>query len=132
MPCDWEEVDRVIDGDTIAITVDGIEEHVRYIGMDTPEVDEPLGDRATERNEELLADSDSEVCLERDVSERDQYGRLLRYAWLRDGRMLNEVLVEQGLAEVVTFPPDVKYHESRLLPAQRGAKAAGLGMWGDW
>ena len=127
--CDWVDVDRVIDGDTIAITVDGVEEHVRYVGMDTPEFDEPLGDTATERNEELLSDSDSEACLERDVSERDQYGRLLRYVWLRDGRMADEVLVEEGLATVVTFPPDVKYHEARLLPAEERARAAGIGVW---
>ncbi|HQW51790.1 MAG TPA: thermonuclease family protein, partial [Tepidiformaceae bacterium] len=71
------------------------------------------------------------LCLEKDVSDRDQYRRLLRYAWLDDGRMVNEELLEAGMARVVTFPPDVKYHDARLLPAQRAASRAGLGIWSD-
>ena len=53
----------------------------------------------------------------RDISERDRYGRLLRYTWLPDGRMVNEELLLSGLAQLETFPPDVKYVASRLLPA---------------
>lgn len=128
-PCEWVDVVRVIDGDTIVAEVGGQQERVRYIGMDTPEVSpaEAFGPEATERNRELL--EDGEVCLERDISERDRYDRLLRYAWLRDGRMVNEVLLAEGLAVVATFPPDVKYAERRFLPAQRKAREEGLGLW---
>ena len=74
---------------------------------------------------ELIGNRD--VCLEHDITERDRYGRLLRYVWLPDGRLANEVLLREGLATVTTYPPDVKYVKSRYLPAQREAQAAGLG-----
>ncbi len=131
--CQWASVVRVVDGDTIRVRIAGAEERVRYIGIDTPETagspagEQPFGPDAAAFNEHLVGGR--RLCLERDVSERDRYGRLLRYAWLDDGTLVNERLLEAGLARVVTFPPDVKYHETRLLPAQRAAMAAGRGMW---
>jgi micrococcal nuclease len=68
------------------------------------------------------------VYLERDVSETDQFDRLLRYVWLPDGRMLNYKLVFHGYAHASTFPPDVKYAD-RFLEAQRDANANGRGLW---
>jgi micrococcal nuclease len=134
-PCDWTEVVRVVDGDTIIVRIDGAQDRVRYIGIDTPELpnfgnpEEPFARAATEANEALV--EDGQVCLERDISERDSFDRLLRYTWLADGRLVEEELVRQGLAEVVTFPPDVKYHDSRLIPAQRQAREAGVGIWAE-
>ncbi len=131
--CEWAEVVRVVDGDTIRVRLGGLEERVRYIGIDTPETagspsgEEPLGPAATALNQRLVGGG--QVCLERDISERDRYGRLLRYAWTGDGTLVNERLLEEGLAIVVTFPPDVKYHEERLLPAQLSAIAARRGLW---
>jgi len=134
--CTWAKVVKVTDGDTIRVQFDGREERVRYIGIDTPEVrgspggPEPFGDEATEANARMV--KDQEVCLERDVSDRDRYGRLLRYIWLRDGTLVNEELLRMGLAQVSTYPPDVKYVETRFLPAQREAQAARRGIWGDY
>lgn len=131
--CEWVTVVRVVDGDTIRVRIDGAEEPVRYIGIDTPETagspqgEEPFGPEATDYHRQLLGGGP--VCLERDVSNRDRFGRLLRYAWLEDGTMVNELLVEAGLARVVTFPPDVRYIEGRLLPAQRTAAEARRGIW---
>ena len=116
---------RVIDGDTIEI--DG-GERVRYIGMDTPEdtaLKECFGEQATRRNRELV--EGRSVELERDISETDRFGRLLRYVWV-GGEMINEVLVAEGFALAATFPPDVKY-ESTFLLAQTRARAEGLGLW---
>lgn len=133
--CERAEVDRVVDGDTIVVRIDGRRDRVRYIGVDTPESVtpgqpvEPFGEEAAERNRDLL--SDGRVCLERDISDRDRFGRLLRYAWLDDGRMVNEVLLSEGMANVVTFQPDVKYHDALLLPAQEAARAARLGIWSE-
>lgn len=133
--CDWATVVRVVDGDTIRARIDGVEEPVRYIGIDTPETVhptlgvQPFGPEASAYNGELV--SGRFLCLERDVSDRDRYGRLLRYAWLEDGTMVNELLLQAGLAVVVTFPPDVKYVEDRLLPAQRAAAEAGRGLWAE-
>lgn len=131
--CDWATVVRVVDGDTIRVLIGGLEEPVRYIGIDTPEIRhptlgvEPFGPEAAAYHEGLV--HGRFLCLERDVSDRDRYGRLLRYAWLEDGTMVNERLVEAGMARVATFPPDVRYIETRLLPAQRLATEAGRGIW---
>ena len=134
--CDWAKVVRVTDGDTIRVDfIDGATNlPVRYIGMDTPETVhptlgvQPFGPEASQRNKELVGNK--QVCLERDVSETDRYDRLLRYVWLPDGSMVNEVLVLEGLATVDTFPPDVKYVE-RFVAAQQSAREAHLGLWAD-
>jgi micrococcal nuclease len=67
--------------------------------------------------------------LELDVQKIDPYGRLLGYVYLPNGQMFNETLVEEGYAQVATFPPNVKYQE-RFLKAQREARAANRGLWG--
>ncbi len=126
------QVTRVVDGDTIHVTIDGVKYRLRYIGMDTPETNdpergvEPFGLEATEANRELV--EGKSVLLEKDVRETDKYGRLLRYVYVGD-LMVNEELLRRGLARVATFPPDVKYVD-RFLSAQRAAQDAGLGMWG--
>ena len=116
-------VARVIDGDTVEL---GDGSRVRYIGMDTPESAGDCYNReATERNISLVLNR--VVHLETDISETDQYGRLLRYAYV-DGVMVNELLVLEGYAQVSTFPPDVKYEE-RFLAAQQQAVASSAGLW---
>jgi len=115
---------RVIDGDTIELA-DG--EHVRYIGIDTPEMRpvEAWAEAATEANRELVGAR--MVRLEPDVQERDRYGRLLAYVWAGD-MLVNEELLRRGFAQVSTYPPNVRY-ERRFLAAQREAREAGRGLW---
>jgi micrococcal nuclease len=130
--CEWAEVTHVVDGDTIHVDLDGVDERVRYIGIDAPEErtdagPEPFAAEATAANASLVGDE--RVCLERDVSERDRYGRLLRYTWLEDGRMVNEALVAAGLAEAIEYRPDTKYESTILEPAEAEARAAHRGMW---
>ena len=112
-------VTRVIDGDTIEVVVGGVTFTVRYIGMDTPETKAPntpvefMGPQAAAANAGLV--EGKTVYLERDVSETDRYGRLLRYVWLDRGAqgwlLVNLRLVERGFALVSTFPPDVMYQD---------------------
>jgi micrococcal nuclease len=111
---------RVIDGDTIEVNIKGELHKVRYIGMDTPEVGQPGGAEATSANAELVAGKI--VQLEKDVSETDRYGRLLRYVWV-DGTMVNAALIISGHAQVITYPPDVKYQQD-FLELQRQALEA--------
>jgi micrococcal nuclease len=127
---------RVVDGDTIVVDRGQGRERVRYIGIDTPESVRPdhpvewMGVEAAAANEALVAGRD--VVLERDVSDTDRFGRLLRYVWLaEDGSWLlvNEALVAEGYAQVTTFPPDVKYAD-RFLDAQARARERGVGLWG--
>jgi micrococcal nuclease len=120
-------VSYVIDGDTIVVVLSGEEKRVRYIGMDTPEREDPYYTEATEANKKLVYQQ--EVWLEKDVSEVDQYGRLLRYVYTLDAVMVNESLVCSGFAVVFTFPPDVRYAD-RFVECQKTARSAGLGLWG--
>jgi micrococcal nuclease len=124
-------VSKVVDGDTIDVLISGQTEKVRLIGIDTPEVYggvECFGLEASAFTKSLLPVG-TPVVLEKDVSERDSWDRLLSYVYLPDGRMLNEVLVAEGYAQVATYPPDVKYQE-RFLGAQRIARELCLGLWG--
>lgn len=124
-PPDTARVTQVIDGDTISIE-GGY--RVRYIGIDTPEtypVLEAYGMEALEANRELV--EGKEIRLERDVSERDRYGRLLRYVYV-DGIFVNAELVKQGLAEAKAYPPDIEYQDS-LEELEAEARQAGRGIW---
>ena len=125
------QVIDVVDGDTIRVDIDGVRVTVRYIGVDTPETVDPrtqaecFGAEAAARNRELVADKTVE--LERDVSETDRFGRLLRYVYV-DGRMVNETLVREGYAVASTYPPDVRYQD-RFLAAEREAREDQRGLW---
>ena len=127
------KVFRVIDGDTIEVDIKGSLYKVRYIGIDTPETVHPqkpveyFGKEASEKNRELV--EGKVVRLEKDVSETDKYGRLLRYVWV-DDVMVNAELVRLGYAQVATYPPDVKYQDL-FLQLQGEAKEAGLGLWAE-
>jgi micrococcal nuclease len=125
-------VTRAIDGDTIVVDIDGVEYRVRYIGIDTPETvapDQPIecyGKEASERNRELV--EGKTVGLEKDVSETDQFGRLLRYVWIGE-TMVNATLVADGYALASTYPPDVK-NSDLFASLQAEAREARRGLWG--
>jgi len=115
-------VSRVIDGDTFVLDS---EEKVRLIGIDTPETYENYYTEAKERLEELVLNK--EVSLEKDTSETDKYGRLLRYVYVGD-TFINELLVEEGWAQAYPYKPDTKYKETFEL-AETNAKLSNLGIW---
>jgi micrococcal nuclease len=126
---------QVIDGDTFDAMLGGRQVRVRLIGVDAPETGGPpicFGPEAAARAGELISRANGRVLLEKDLSETDRFGRLLRYVWLDhpDGRrMLNEELVKWGYAHVSTYPPDVKYQQL-FIAAEREARASGRGLWG--
>lgn len=123
---------NVVDGDTIDVLIEGRRFRLRYIGVDTPETVDPrrpvecFGREAAERNRQLVAGRT--VYLEKDVSETDAFGRLLRYVWV-DGRMVNAALVEEGFATAATFPPDVR-HAALLAELEARARSQVRGLWG--
>lgn len=121
------QVIAVIDGDTIDVESQGQTYRVRYIGVDTPEREEPFYEEATEANRKMV--DEEEVILVQDVSETDQYGRLLRYVYLADGTFVNAELISQGYGRVVTFPPDVAQAEM-FTDLQREARENQRGLWG--
>ena len=124
---------NVVDGDTIDVLIEGRELRVRYIGIDTPETVDPrrpvgcFGREASERNRQLV--EGRAVGLERDVSETDQYGRLLRYVWV-DGQMVNAALAEEGYATATAYPPDVRYAEL-FAALEAEAREESRGLWGS-
>jgi len=132
---------RVTDGDTIRVRLEcGIEERVRFIGVDTPENTrevEPFGEEAAAFTQSKL--DGKTVFLEMDVTERDRFGRLLAYVWLAEpvndnetevrAKMFNAELLLQGYAQVMTIPPNVKYAEM-FLKFEREARDAEKGLWG--
>lgn len=131
-------VRRVVDGDTIVVVVNGREERLRYIGIDAPESVQPdtpvecYGHEAADANRRLV--EGHTVYLERDVSDRDRFGRLLRYVYVDDpsgGRLfVNLELVARGYAHAVTFPPDVR-HAATFRAAEREARESGRGLWSE-
>ena len=125
---DRAEVTYVFDGDTIEVELDGRTYRLRYIGVDTPEREEPFYQTAFDFNRDLV--EGQTVTLVRDVSETDQYGRLLRYVYLDDGTFVNAAIISAGMGRLVTFPPDVAQTDF-LKGLQAEAREAGMGMWGD-
>jgi micrococcal nuclease len=140
-PIDGEAavVDHVTDGDTITVRIDGRRERVRYIGLDAPEIAHPEegtpaecgGTEARAANARLV--EGAEVVLERDRSDRDRFGRLLRHVWVEtaDGwELVGELLVMDGAVEARSYPPDTG-RDAFLDAAEQQARDAGLGIWGS-
>ncbi len=123
---EYARVTRVIDGDTIELA-DG--RKVRYIGIDAPEKREGrlacYSLEATEYNKHLA--EGAYVRLERDISETDRFGRLLRYVFV-DDMMINYEMVERGYAKARAYPPDTK-HARLLEEAQLRATIGNRGLW---
>lgn len=121
-------IERVIDGDTIALA-DG--RRVRYLGLNAPEKSQCFAREATAENERLL--KDKRVRLEKDVTNRDKSGRLLRYVFAADesGRevFVNDYLLRHGFARVLNIPPDLSY-EGQFNGASGDAKFQERGLWG--
>ena len=129
---EWVTVKRVNDGDTVQLS-DG--RLVRYIGVNAPEIDharntaEPFGFEARSHNIALVGTQ--RIRLEFDIERLDDYGRTLAYVFLPDGSMVNEKLLQSGMAHCLYKMPNIKY-EARLLKAQRAAMQERQGMWREW
>ena len=115
-------VTEVIDGDTIVIK-GGY--HVRYIGIDAPESGEFYYLEAKQANEDLVAGK--KVRLESDISDKDSYGRLLRYVYV-DDNFVNAEMVRRGCAWAIAYPPDVKY-QVYLEAMENEARQTKRGFW---
>lgn len=123
------KVVQVIDGDTIVL-VNG--EHLRYIGIDTPEEFDqrkPVqcwAKEAAERNRQLVEGQD--ITFYKDVSDHDKYGRWLGFVYLPDGTFVNETLVEEGYAFAYNYKPDVS-KKQEFKDAETSAQNNSLGLW---
>ncbi|MEA1945830.1 MAG: thermonuclease family protein [Thermodesulfobacteriota bacterium] len=129
---EWFHVKWVNDGDTIVLA-DG--RHVRYIGINAPEIDhenkkaELFGYQAKKYNKTLV--SSKMVRLEFDKETHDRYGRTLAYVFLSNGVFVNNVMIEQGYAYCLSRRPNIKYDQV-LLQSQGDAMSAKRGIWSNW
>jgi micrococcal nuclease len=123
---------RVVDGDTIVASVDGSDEYVRYIGVDTPETVKPdtpvqcYGPQASDENHRLV--EGRSVKLVFDAEQRDDYGRLLAYVYT-GRRFVNAELVRGGFARTLAISPNTSHTTALQRLATRAARA-GRGLWG--
>ncbi|MBZ0271362.1 thermonuclease family protein [bacterium] len=127
---------HAVDGDTLAIQIDGRTDKVRLIGVDTPETVHPskpvqyFGKEASAFTHKIV--DGKTVRLELDqasaaTNHRDKYGRLLAYVFLEDGTLLNAEIIRQGYGHAYTRFPFAKMEEFRTL--EREAREAGRGLW---
>jgi micrococcal nuclease len=115
---------RVVDGDTIRVLLEGVEEPVRFYGIDTAERGEPCFSEATERTSDLVG---NEVLLLADARNRDRNGRLLRYVFTQDGLSIDATLVDEGLA--LAWRDDGAFR-GPLIALEEAADTAGRGcLW---
>jgi len=129
----YYQIINVVDGDTFDVNMDGRTEHVRLIGLDTPETKKPdspiecFGVAASNKAHEIL--DNQQVRLESDPinTNRDRYGRLLRYAYLPDGRLFNAEMIKQGYGFAYLSFPFTKSDEFRNY--QTAARQNGAGLW---
>lgn len=127
-------VTKVSDGDTFWVTYpSGKVEKIRLIGINSPESRktgtkevEYFGKEASAYARQLLLNK--RVRLEFDVQKYDRYKRILAYAYLESGQMVNSLLVQEGYARVATYPPNVRYQEV-LQKLEREARRERRGLW---
>ena len=141
-PSDFQvaTVAYVIDGDTVDVNVDGDVQRIRLIGIDAPEsasyqedLNTPEGQQAADFTTELMPIG-STVYLQKDQTETDKYGRLLRYVWIElpddaldedevKTKMANAIIIEAGYAEATRFRPDTTYADLFEAAQKRAAEA---------
>ena len=120
-------VSYIVDGDTMGIAdPSGNVATVRLIGIDAPDCAHPDSKRNTREGAlaadhlESLAPQGTKVWLTRDMSDKDHYGRILAYVWLKDPgeketkaaeSMLNALMVKDGFAQPQPISPDTNYEK---------------------
>lgn len=130
-------VTRYTDGDTITVDMGGKTEKVRFIGIDTPETHKPntpvqcYGPAAAAHTKNVIAAAGGKVRLAADPlgTNRDRYDRLLRYVYLPDGTLVNELNIREGYAFYYPYFPFSK--KPQFAAAQTEAQTAKRGLWGN-
>ncbi len=127
-------IDHFIDGDTIAVNMNGSVQSVRFIGVDTPETHRPntpvqcYGPQAAAFTKQLIGKNRVRLEADSQSDSKDKYGRLVRYVYLEDGRNVDELLVQNGYGFAYLYYPFSL--SSRFAADQASAQAAHRGLWG--
>ncbi len=127
-------VSEFIDGDTIAVDMNGKNEKVRLIGVDTPETHDPrkpvecFGQAAAAFTKQLIGHNNVRLAADPTNTNRDRYNRLLRYVYLPDGTLVNAEIIKQGYGFAYVGFPFQKLDEFRSYETM--AREANKGLWG--
>jgi micrococcal nuclease len=128
-------VAHFVDGDTIAVNMNGKVEKVRFVGVDTPETHKPntpvqcYGPAAAAFTKNTIGSRRVRLVSDPLSTDRDRYGRLLRYVYLPDGTLLNEKLIQEGYGFYYPYFP---FSKSKQFDAdEQAAMAAHKGLWGN-
>lgn len=128
-------ISHFIDGDTIAVNMNGHEEKVRFIGVDTPETHKPntpvqcYGPAAAAYTKNIIGKNRVRLVSDLLSTDRDRYKRLLRYVYLPDGTLVNEKLIQNGYGFYYPYFPFSK--SSQFETDEKSAMAANRGLWGN-
>lgn len=128
------DVVRIADGDTITISMDGVSEKIRFIGIDTPEignVNKPsdcLAEEAKKEMESVLEGHQVRLEFDETQGERDKYGRLLAYVYLDEGTFLNRLMIQKGFAHEYTYQKKYKYVDDFMADEDK-AQFEEIGIW---
>ncbi|WP_176555789.1 thermonuclease family protein [Virgibacillus ndiopensis] len=125
---------RAVDGDTLIVNINGEEQYIRLLLVDTPETKHPdkevqkYGPEASDFMKQTFSASDS-IKIEYGTEKRDKYNRLLAYVYTEDNKMINKLLLENGLARVAyVYPPNDKYVDE-FHDIEQQAKEQHIGIW---
>lgn len=130
------QVTRVVDGDTVKVDINGKEETIRLIGVDTPETVSPskpiecYGPEASNKTKTTLEGKRIKLIADDSQGDKDKYDRLLRYIFLEDGTNFNELLISEGYAHEYTYSKAYKY-QSEFKSAEQNAIQSKKGLWAD-
>ncbi|HSX08233.1 MAG TPA: thermonuclease family protein [Candidatus Saccharimonadales bacterium] len=126
-------IDHFVDGDTIAVNMNGTIEKVRFIGVDTPETHKPdtpvqcYGPEAAAYTKKLIGNNRVRLEADSKSTDRDRYNRLLRYVYIPNGTNVNEALIQTGHGFYYPYFPFTKSGE--FATAEQQAQAAHAGLW---
>lgn len=130
----YHPVVRVVDGDTIRVDINGTEEVIRLIGIDTPELVDPrrpvecFAQEASQKANELLANRLVRVVPDPTQSTRDVFGRLLAYVYRDDGLFFNKRMIETGYAFEYTYRTPYQFQQE-FKEVEQNARINNLGLW---
>ena len=129
------EVTRFTDGDTLTVNMNGVQEKIRMIGIDTPETHKPnspvqcYGPAASAYTKELIGTQKVRLESDPQSTNRDRYDRLLRYVYLPDGTLVAEKVIRNGYGFAYTQFPFTK--KDAFVRAEQDAEKAQAGLWGN-
>lgn len=133
---DFYSVSRVVDGDTLVLSIDGVDKKLRLIGINTPETVDPrrpvqcYGKEASKHMKDIADNQYVQLEYDDTQGNTDKYDRILAYAYLQDGRMLNKMMIADGYAFEYTYEKSNPYkYQSAFKAAQKIAEHEYRGLW---